>query len=165
LIDDAGLSLRDASGQPLVQWEKQLPSAADRRKAVLLEYFDSLGYPVEVIEIHNIYYDYDKSLIRNDASKDLDRIVHLLEENPGLKISLNAHTDSRGTDGYNRALAVRRAQAARSYLINEGIAPHRIVHAASGEKQLVNDCGNAKKCDENAHQLNRRTEFQVAFKK
>jgi len=135
------------------------------RQVFLHDQLAGLGYEAEFINIQNIYYDYDMSVIRNDASKDLDRIVRLLETYPDLTIFLNSHTDSRGSDGYNAALAKRRAVAAYQYLTNEGVSPIRLLNAGFGEKVLVNECSNTKKCDEAAHQLNRRTEFKAAFRK
>lgn len=113
------------------------------------------------IELENIYYDFDKHNIRQDAAIILDRLVQIMEEYPTLKIRLSSHTDSRGSDTYNMALSQRRAKAAVDYLIKRGISSDRMVAQGYGETQLVNKCGNGVPCSREAHQANRRTEVTV----
>lgn len=128
-----------------------------------MEYNISLQ-PVEDVEylaeISNIYFDFDKSDIREDAAQELDKLVDLMEdEYPDLVIEISSHTDFRGSDTYNEGLAERRASATREYLIERGIDPDRI-HAAKGfgEKEPAIDC---ERCTEDQHQLNRRSMFKV----
>lgn len=113
------------------------------------------------ILIENIYYDYDKWNIRPDAAIELDKIVHLLTENPQIIIELGSHTDSRGTDSYNQSLSQKRAESAVQYIVDNGITKDRITAKGYGETVLVNKCSNGVQCSEEEHQLNRRTEFKV----
>ena len=111
--------------------------------------------------IENIYYDYDKANIRHDAAIELDKVVELLVENPGIIIELGSHTDSRGSDAYNLNLSQRRADSAVKYIIDNGIDKDRITAKGYGETRLLNRCSNGVRCSEEEHQLNRRTEFKV----
>lgn len=113
------------------------------------------------IRIENIYYDFDKSNIRKDAALELDKLVKIMKENPTLWIDLGSHTDSRGNDKYNQKLSQSRANEAVKYIIAHGIEAHRIKAKGYGESRLLNDCKNDKPCSEEAHQLNRRTEFTI----
>jgi outer membrane protein OmpA-like peptidoglycan-associated protein/tetratricopeptide (TPR) repeat protein len=113
------------------------------------------------IVLENIYYDLDKYDIRPDAAAGLDKLVTILNDNPGIRIELSSHTDSRADDRYNDVLSQRRADAAVRYIINHGISSGRITAKGYGERQLVNDCSNGSDCTEEAHQQNRRTEFKV----
>jgi outer membrane protein OmpA-like peptidoglycan-associated protein len=113
------------------------------------------------ITLRNIYYDYDKWDIRKDAAKELDKVVTLLRDNPGMSIELGSHTDSRGRDVYNDTLSQRRAEAAVAYIIGKGIDKERISAKGYGESQLTNRCNNNAKCSEEEHQLNRRTELRI----
>lgn len=113
------------------------------------------------IRIENIYYDFDKSNIRPDAAKELDKLVTILRENPTIWIELGSHTDSRGNDQYNRWLSQRRANSAVQYIIDRGITKSRITAKGYGESVPVNQCINGVKCSETDHQLNRRTEFTI----
>jgi outer membrane protein OmpA-like peptidoglycan-associated protein len=110
-------------------------------------------------EIGNIYFDFDKSLIRPDAANELDKLVKLMQnEYPDLVIEVGSHTDKRGSESYNEALAERRAIATREYLIAKGISPERIKKQAFGERQPAIEC---ERCSRQEHQLNRRSMFSV----
>ncbi|SKB81504.1 Outer membrane protein OmpA [Salegentibacter holothuriorum] len=110
-------------------------------------------------EINNIYFDFDKSNIRPDAAKELDKLVKLMrDEYPDLVIEVGSHTDKRGSEAYNEALAERRAHATRDYLIAEGIAKNRIKEQGYGERQPAIECD---RCSKEQHQLNRRSMFSV----
>lgn len=113
------------------------------------------------ILIKNIYYDYNKWDIRPDAAAELDKIVHLLQENPQIIIELGSHTDSRGTDIYNKDLSQKRAVSAVNYIVSNGISKSRITAKGYGESVLLNKCDDGVKCSEIEHQMNRRTEFKV----
>jgi peptidoglycan-associated lipoprotein len=113
------------------------------------------------IQIQNIYYDYDKWDIRADASEQLDKVVTLMNDNPGLKVELGSHTDSRGNDNYNQELSQRRAAAAVAYIVSEGVDSSRITAKGYGESQLANRCRNGVECSEVEHQQNRRTELRI----
>ena len=115
-----------------------------------------------VIELKNIYYDFDESYIRDDARGDLDNVVRLMNEFPGMLIELGSHTDARATSAYNEGLSQRRAEEARDYLVQRGIDGRRIVARGFGESQLKNHCGDfVTSCSELEHQVNRRTEVKI----
>ena len=115
----------------------------------------------KAIVIPNIYYDLNKSDIRSDAATQLDKLVVLLADNPGVSIELSSHTDSRSDDDYNQELSQRRAQSAVDYIVSQGISRSRLVAKGYGESQLLNGCSNDVPCTEDQHQENRRTEFKV----
>ncbi len=114
-----------------------------------------------VIELKNIYYDFDQYYIRPDAQPDLDHVVELMLAYPEMEIELGSHTDARGTESYNRSLAQNRATAARAYIIGRGISGARIEARGFGESRLRNGCRDSKDCSEEDHQRNRRTEVRV----
>jgi outer membrane protein OmpA-like peptidoglycan-associated protein len=111
----------------------------------------------KIFVLENIYYDLDKSDIRDDAARELDKLVTVLTDNPELKIELSSHTDDRNSDDYNMALSERRAQSAVRYLVSQGIDPTRLVAKGYGESKLL--IPNAQ--TEEEHQVNRRTEFKI----
>lgn len=113
------------------------------------------------IVIENIYYDFDKWNIRPDAAVELDKIVHLLVENPQIIIELGSHTDCRGNDKYNEDLSQKRAESAVQYIVDHGVSKDRITAKGYGERVLVNKCDDGVDCSEEEHQMNRRTEFKV----
>ncbi len=116
----------------------------------------------KILDIKQIYFDFDKSNIRSDAANELAKIQAFLELYPATKIEIRSHTDSRANDDYNDALSERRAQSTRSWLIGKGIPANRITAKGYGERQLVNECSNGVNCTPAQHQLNRRSEFIVS---
>ncbi len=115
----------------------------------------------EPIRLDNIYYDYDKWDIRPDAEPDLQFLTDILVKYPDMKIELSSHTDARGKDDYNETLSQKRAESAKAWIVAKGIGTDRIVPKGYGENVLLNGCGNGVKCEDNEHQLNRRTEFKI----
>ncbi len=112
-------------------------------------------------QLEDIHYDFDKSNIRPDAARILDRVVNFLEANPNVRIELSSHTDSRGSDAYNMKLSQRRAQSAVDYLVSQGISRSRLVAKGYGETRLLNNCDDGVPCTEAQHQANRRTEITI----
>lgn len=114
----------------------------------------------KTFKIDNIYYDFDKFNIREDAKPELDKLVRIMNENP-INVELGSHTDSRGSFAYNDKLSQNRAESAVNYIVSTGISPSRITAKGYGEHQLVNKCSDGVKCSDEEHQANRRTEFKV----
>ncbi len=115
----------------------------------------------DVIKIDNIYFDYNKSTIKEESFEVLDVIVEYLKKNSTIRVELSAHTDSRGSDSYNLRLSSKRAASAVGHLIEKGIDKSRLIPKGYGEKKLVNKCANKVECTEEEHQENRRVELKV----
>lgn len=112
------------------------------------------------IVLENIYYDFDKWDIREDARPTLDALADNLRLNPGIRIQLASHTDCRGNDAYNLDLSQKRAQSAVDYLIAAGIDASRLSPRGFGETQPAFGCV-CTRCTEEQHQANRRTTFAI----
>jgi outer membrane protein OmpA-like peptidoglycan-associated protein len=115
----------------------------------------------EVYEIENIYYDYDKADIREDAKPSLNRLLDLLGQYQAMQIQINSHTDCRGSESYNQRLSQARALSVIRYLQQRGIGKERLRHKGFGESKPVERCPACERCTEEQHQRNRRTEFQI----
>ncbi|WP_299224117.1 OmpA family protein [uncultured Aquimarina sp.] len=116
----------------------------------------------KVLNLQIIYFDLDKSFIRSDAEIELQKIIATLKQNPGLKIDIRSHTDSRAPDDYNMYLSERRAQSTIKYIVEKGgIDRSRLSGRGYGETALVNNCTNDANCSEEEYQLNRRSEFII----
>lgn len=119
----------------------------------------------QVVEINEIKFDLDKSNIRPDAAKELDKIVEILNDNPKMVIELGSHTDCRGSESYNMRLSDRRAKSSAAYIKKRITNPSRVTSKGYGESKLLNDCaceGDVEStCSEEQHQENRRTEFKI----
>lgn len=115
----------------------------------------------KVLNIPIIYFDFDKSNIRQDATVELQKVLAVLNQYPNLKLEIRSHTDSRGNDAYNKALSQRRAKSTLDYLVENGISETRLQSNGMGETNLINTCSNGVSCSEADHQKNRRSEFIV----
>ena len=135
--------------------------SSDSLKSVYISENRELGQ-VNIIE--NVYYDFDKYNIREDAESNLDKLALVLFKYSELKVSFASHTDSRGSFSYNEKLAKRRVNSAEEYVFKKGIELNRVlVKQGFGEKQLINKCDDKSSCDEAAHQLNRRTNLFLSI--
>jgi outer membrane protein OmpA-like peptidoglycan-associated protein/tetratricopeptide (TPR) repeat protein len=109
--------------------------------------------------LNPIYFDFDKSNITAQAAFELDKLVQLMTKYKSIVISAESHTDSRGSSSYNLSLSERRALSTAQYVISKGIDASRITGTGKGETIPSNDCGGS--CNEEEHQLNRRSEFLI----
>lgn len=126
-----------------------------------------------VIDFPEVQYAYNKAELlvdENVNSQDsLDYLYSTLTENPTIIIELQAHTDCRGKDAYNKKLSQRRAQSCVDYLVTKGIPKERMVPVGKGEEEPRAkglECNtistlSTKEEKEAAHQKNRRTQFKV----
>jgi len=115
----------------------------------------------KLLQLSTIYFDLNKFNIRPDAEIEIQKVIVAMEKYPSLKIKVNSHTDSRGVDAYNLWLSQQRAEATVNYMISKGISPVRLQKEGYGETRLVNECYNGVPCSNDAHQLNRRSEFII----
>lgn len=114
-----------------------------------------------LLALENIYYDFDEHYIRRDAYEALVKLAAYMKKNPDVTIDMSSHADARGSDTYNMNLSRRRALAAIAFLAEQGIDPDRVRAYYFGERLLVNQCNDSVICSEQAHQLNRRTMFNL----
>jgi OOP family OmpA-OmpF porin len=91
------------------------------------------------IILDHVLFDFDKTAIKPDGAKILDRLVAFLKENPDKKVELEGHTDWIGTDKYNQGLSERRAASVRAYLVKQGVSPGRITTRGFGESKPIAD--------------------------
>jgi outer membrane protein OmpA-like peptidoglycan-associated protein len=115
----------------------------------------------KIFGIKIIYFDLDKSNIREDAAIELEKILDVMVENPTIKINIKSHTDSRASFEYNDQLSERRAKSTLEWLVKNGIDTGRLTAKGYGERQLVNKCSDDVPCSEDEHQANRRSEFII----
>lgn len=117
--------------------------------------------PGSVIELPNIYYNFNDATLRPDGRKDLDLVVSLMKQQPNIKIELRSHTDCRGNNEYNENLSQRRADGVVEYLVTQGVARDRLVPMGLGESEPRNKCVDGTECTEQEHARNRRTEVRM----
>ena len=98
-----------------------------------------------------IYFDFDKSDIRSEFASVLEAHAAFLKKTTTVSVTVEGHTDARGTPEYNIALGERRGQSVVKYLENLGVAAGQMSVVSYGEEKPV-DAGNT----EDAFAKNRR---------
>lgn len=128
----------------------QLAAAADsaRRAEEWARITETMG--------ERIHFAFDRAVIRDADRPILDRKVEILGAQPAIRIRIAGHCDVRGPAAYNQVLGMQRAEAARRYLTNAGVAAGRIDVVSNGETQPL-DSGTTRE----AHARNRRAEFTI----
>ena len=118
--------------------------------------------PIEVgktVIIDNIYFNFDKTTLKEASFPELDRLTDLMTQNPGIKIEIIGHTDSKGSDDYNLTLSEGRAESVMQYLLDKGISEDRMKAKGLGETSPISSNDT-----EEGRAENRRVEFTIVEK-
>ena len=105
-----------------------------------------------------LYFAWDQATIQNESFPMLDEVVQALKDNEQLRVQVEGHSSSDGTDEHNQSLSSRRADAVVDYLVAHGIAKERL-HSKGFSSSAPNDTNATAAGREN----NRRVEFVVYF--
>ena len=89
------------------------------------------------VQLHGILFDLDKATLQAESVNQLQDVVTLMKDNPGLKLEIQGHTDNQGADEYNLDLSQRRAETVVAYLGLFGINNDRLTAQGFGETKSV----------------------------
>ncbi|MCB0588644.1 MAG: PD40 domain-containing protein [Phaeodactylibacter sp.] len=109
--------------------------------------------------LKNVFFETGSAALLPESTTELNRLKGLLEDNPGLKVRINGHTDNVGSEEDNQALSENRAKAVYDYLVRNGISTERLQYKGFGESNPIATNETAE-----GRQQNRRTEFEVVRK-
>ncbi len=123
------------------------------------------GAPVpdfDPTKIRSIFFDFDKSALRSESRRQLEMLYSIMTKNSEYSVELRAHTDAKGSNSYNESLSMRRAMAAKEYLLARGIPAGRIKTSTFGENSPIakNELSNGQDTPE-GRQYNRRVELMI----
>lgn len=104
-------------------------------------------FVLKVENVVTLYFDFDKSALKDKANEQLDSIYQVMVDNPTYRLQISGYTDSKGSVEYNNKLSERRAKTCADYLIKKGLAPARIAIHSFGamfpvEMELINGRDN-----------------------
>jgi len=102
------------------------------------------------------YFDFDSWVLSVEARETIRKNYEWMKANQGAKISIEGHTDERGSDSYNLALGENRAKSVMKYIITLGADPAHVSIISYGEENPADPGQN-----EQAWAKNRRAEFVV----
>jgi hypothetical protein len=106
--------------------------------------------------LHNLYFEYMRWRLLADSKYELNRVIKLMNENPGMKLEISGHTDNTGTLRYNRTLSQKRAWSVVNYLVAHGVPLNRLVARGYGPSKPIVSNNNAR-----LRARNRRVELKV----
>jgi outer membrane protein OmpA-like peptidoglycan-associated protein len=110
-----------------------------------------------VVTMADVLFDTGKYDLRQEAREKLARLSGIILAHPGLKLEVEGHTDSTGSDDLNQKLSEQRASAVRSYLMEQGLSGDNVTARGFGKTMPVADNGTAA-----GRQKNRRVEMIVS---
>jgi outer membrane protein OmpA-like peptidoglycan-associated protein len=160
----AEASLRDAEAE--ASRARDLATNAERERAELRDRLrQQLNVILEtretarglIVNLSDVLFDTGKATLKPGAREKLARVSGILVTHPDLKLEIEGHTDSVGTDSYNQGLSERRAESVRGYLVSQNISAQSITTQGFGESRPVatNDTAAGR-------QQNRRVELVVS---
>lgn len=112
-------------------------SASDLRSSELGAPEPGTAQDFEVNVGDRVFFDNDSSTINDEGRETLDRQAAWLNQYPSISVTIEGHTDERGTREYNLALGDRRANAAKNYLVALGVSAERLLTLSYGEERPV----------------------------
>jgi len=93
--------------------------------------------PRKIETISGPNFDFDKVHLRPEGETKVEHVVRLMRENPSMRVVVEGHTDSIGSDAYNLKLSERRAESVKDYMVSKGISASRITTRGLGKADPV----------------------------
>ena len=110
-----------------------------------------------IVNMSGALFQTGSSELRPDVREKLAKVAGIVSSHPGLKLAVEGHTDNVGSDAYNQTLSEKRAQSARDYLVNQGVASNAIESRGFGKTTPIASNDTAE-----GRQKNRRVEMIVS---
>ena len=142
----AGAIIGDQMDREAAELKQNIPGATVER----------VGEGIQVTFASGLLYDFDSDIVKPTARDNLRALAASLDKYKDSDLLILGHTDSVGTDAYNKSLSVRRADAAAEYLVAQGVSRSRIATGGLGEEEPV-----ATNADAAGRQRNRRVEVAI----
>jgi OmpA-OmpF porin, OOP family len=118
--------------------------------------------PLEIgttVNLQSVLFQQGTAVLLEDSFEELDKVVEMMLENPGMEIELGGHTDNRGNSKLNIQLSQERVDKVKEYLVEKGIQDNRIKGKGYGGTKPI-----ASNNSEETRKLNRRVEFTITKK-
>lgn len=118
--------------------------------------------PIQVganIQLNNVFFEQGRPILKAESYPELDRLVTIMQDNPGMEIELHGYTDNNGRETSLIVLSMDRVGAVKKYMTSKGILAKRITGKGFGPANPI-----VKNDTEEHRRMNRRVEFKVIKK-
>jgi outer membrane protein OmpA-like peptidoglycan-associated protein len=137
-------------------------TAAEALRAQLLDQFNRILETRDtprglVVTMADVLFDVGKYDLRPATREKLARLGGIILGHPSLRLDIEGHTDSTGSDELNQRLSEQRASTVQSYLVDQGLTPELVMAKGFGKTMPIADNGSAS-----GRQQNRRVEIIVS---
>ena len=149
-----GLMFTVSCQKKVVAVEKPAPAPVEKKEEVVV-----VPPPAKMddyIMQEDIFFEFDKATLTPSSQDNLMKKAEWLRANPDATVTIEGHCDERGTNEYNLALGERRAESAKNFLVDLGIAPSRLTTISYGEERPIDP-----QHSEEAWAKNRRDHFVI----
>src|ERR1700723_2058087 len=154
-----------AAQQAAAQAEQQRQEAVRQKEAMRARLLAQLNQVLEthdtarglIVSMPDVLFDFNKYTLKPDARERLAKISGIVLAYPDLKLQVEGHTDSIGSDEYNQTLSEKRAESVQGYLVSSGVLPDHVTAVGLGKADPVADNSTAA-----GRQLNRRVDMIVS---
>jgi outer membrane protein OmpA-like peptidoglycan-associated protein len=148
----------DAAGRE----KKQLETERTDLRAQLLLQFNAILQTRDtarglIVNMSDVLFDTGKFSLRPEAREKLAKVAGIVSGHPGLRLDVEGHTDSVGTDDYNQQLSEERGGSVRDYLIEQGMVGSSVSSKGFGKTQPIASNDTAV-----GRQQNRRVELVIS---
>lgn len=133
--------------------KKKIEEKASTAEIPVVDFELNVG---DILELRNIFFEFDKAELLPESKEELDMLVDLLYDHPHMEVELSGHTDNVGSEQYNQKLSEARAKAVVEYLIENKTDESRLTYKGYGFSKPL-----ATNETEEGRQQNRRVEFKV----
>ncbi|MBZ5487759.1 OmpA family protein [Halomonas aquamarina] len=128
-VDAVGCPI-DSDGDGVPDYRDQCPNTPAGTKV------NALGCPDSVV-LNDVNFEFDSAELTSNARNILNGVAERLVNNPDVRVSIEGHTDSRGTAQYNKDLSQRRAESVTTYLAQRGVGSNRMRAVGYGEERPI----------------------------
>ncbi len=160
--NDAQRAASQAELDNAAKQKAQLETEKVELRVLLLKQFNAILQTRDtarglIVNMSDVLFDTGKFTLRPLAREKLAKVAGIVAGHPGLRLDVEGHTDSVGSDSYNQTLSEQRGESVRGYLTNAGMAASSVTSKGFGETQPVASNDTAK-----GRQENRRVEIVIS---
>ena len=161
--------VRDLAGNPMARdyvWSFKTAAVPATRVETQVQKTTETRYISKLVMLTGTHFEFDKTNLTPEGKELVQKNIQIMKDNADLRIRIEGHTSAAGSAKYNQDLSERRANAVRTYMVQEGgIAPDRLEAVGYGKTRPAVPEARPSDRESKAAQTNRRVVFEIIEKK